>query len=455
MLLRLSIIVSILCIAGIQSSFLLINGAPEVKMEDDVFYLGGIQIEEPDPAYFTQLVKDVGMNTIEITHYADQADWDGDDLNTLNSKEKSITEIQLAKKAGLKVVLILRVRLLDSIEKNKFLWHGMIMPKDKQSITNWFDKYQEYVTEWAEICEREAVDLLVVGSEMNALCATKKLERMPTLYSYYNNQKSQRIHEGQVLQFRHQIESSDLWKKGKESFGTLEKYVEEKIEAQYKWGKQVCFQNQKNALELINERRILLASKWRSIIKNCRDIYSGKLSYAANFDNYQEVDFWDDLDFIGINAYFPITDLKTNCTDLSCYEKVTYKNWRKVLKDMSEFLSEEKLQSKSMLFTELGYINRKYATIEPWKGFDYSIVKGRYGDKLIIWNEQEENLIERAGAILGLRKAIRKENFPLVGILYWKLTSHPPNLKNEPYGLLISQPPVDLMQNALIEFLQS
>jgi hypothetical protein len=33
----------------------------------------------------------------------------------------------------------------------------------------------------------------------------------------------------------------------------------------------------------------------------------GKLTYAANWDKYDQVSFWDELDFIEIQAYFPLT----------------------------------------------------------------------------------------------------------------------------------------------------
>ncbi|NJK82690.1 MAG: hypothetical protein HC912_01615, partial [Saprospiraceae bacterium] len=44
---------------------------------------------------------------------------------------------------------------------------------------------------------------------------------------------------------------------------------------------------------------------WRSLIAKVRTQYSGKLVYAANWDEYPLISFWDDLDYIGINAYFP------------------------------------------------------------------------------------------------------------------------------------------------------
>src|SRR5436309_9033357 len=38
------------------------------------------------------------------------------------------------------------------------------------------------------------------------------------------------------------------------------------------------------------------ASQWNSIIKDIRRRFSGKLTYAANYDEYQNVSFWSSLD---------------------------------------------------------------------------------------------------------------------------------------------------------------
>ncbi len=41
--------------------------------------------------------------------------------------------------------------------------------------------------------------------------------------------------------------------------------------------------------------------KWKGLIKEIKKIYSGKLTYAANWDDdYNTIDFWDELDYIGI-----------------------------------------------------------------------------------------------------------------------------------------------------------
>lgn len=50
---------------------------------------------------------------------------------------------------------------------------------------------------------------------------------------------------------------------------------------------------------------------WQQLIKEIRKVYNGKLTYASNWDEFKRVPFWGELDFIGIDAYFPLSDKKT------------------------------------------------------------------------------------------------------------------------------------------------
>jgi hypothetical protein len=53
--------------------------------------------------------------------------------------------------------------------------------------------------------------------------------------------------------------------------------------------------------------------EWVSLIKNLRSVYNGKLTYDALFDRWTsnpdiaEVTFWDELDYIGLSLYAPVT----------------------------------------------------------------------------------------------------------------------------------------------------
>jgi len=98
-------------------------------------------------------------------------------------------------------------------------------------------------------------------------------------------------------------------------------------------------------------------NKWREIISAIRSVYSGKLTYGANWDTYNKVGFWDVLDYIGIQAYFPIVN-KKNPT-----ESELYNGWNSVLDELKNFSTKK---NKSIIFTELGYNNSEYAGKEPW-----------------------------------------------------------------------------------------
>src|SRR5690606_32285155 len=45
---------------------------------------------------------------------------------------------------------------------------------------------------------------------------------------------------------------------------------------------------------------------WASLIDEIRTFYPGLLTYSANWDEIETVVFWDLLDFVGINAFYPL-----------------------------------------------------------------------------------------------------------------------------------------------------
>ena len=48
-------------------------------------------------------------------------------------------------------------------------------------------------------------------------------------------------------------------------------------------------------------------AQWKEIIGKVREVYGGKLTYAAEGMNAKNIKFWDVLDYIGIDAYFPLS----------------------------------------------------------------------------------------------------------------------------------------------------
>lgn len=106
--------------------------------------------------------------------------------------------------------------------------------------------------------------------------------------------------------------------------------------------------------------------RWDILIDEIKEIYTGELTYAANwYDEYEHVSFWDKLDYIGIQAYFPLTT--TENPDLKTIEK----GWDKPLKELKALHDK---YNKPILFTEVGYKSESNATIKPWEWISYTAI---------------------------------------------------------------------------------
>ena len=134
----------------------------EIESADSTFYVGGIHINEPDLDKWTNTVKEVGMNTVEVTAYCKQWYWNTADIE-IDTTNGLINEIKIAESKGLNTVFISRVQLQDWYPENHFLWHGMVMPQSDSMIDEWFKKYTEFNMYWAKVCEREGVDVMVLS----------------------------------------------------------------------------------------------------------------------------------------------------------------------------------------------------------------------------------------------------------------------------------------------------
>ncbi|PPK86405.1 hypothetical protein CLV84_3331 [Neolewinella xylanilytica] len=49
--------------------------------------------------------------------------------------------------------------------------------------------------------------------------------------------------------------------------------------------------------------------RWRDMIRRIRDRYDGVLTYAANWgEEFEQFSFWEELDVMGLNSYYPLSD---------------------------------------------------------------------------------------------------------------------------------------------------
>lgn len=105
------------------------------------------------------------------------------------------------------------------------------------------------------------------------------------------------------------------------------------------------------------------AAQWRKVIAGVRARFSGPLTYAANFDednNYWQntaIQWWDALDYIGSDAYFPLTN----------HADPTLAELKAALAPIATKLAALSARwQKQIIFTEAGYQPLSGANMTPW-----------------------------------------------------------------------------------------
>ncbi|MCB1055609.1 MAG: hypothetical protein KDD11_08875 [Acidobacteria bacterium] len=434
------------------------------QRSEEPFLLGGIQVNEPDHERWVRELQRSGLNTVSVTVYAHQGDWNSDHLWFDEDNAAVLDEIRTAHRAGLRVVLILRLALDHAYPANRFLWHGLVMPDTEDQVRSWFEQYGRFALEWARRAEAEGVEVLGVGSELNTLTSTRPLDAVPALEDYYLDPAKQDEYRRSVLAHREALAEHRLWTPGTDGFATLEEYLDAEIGAHRRWAERVVGAGEQPWIAM-NRRRELLEGEWRSLIRKVREVYHGPLTYAANFDQYQEVGFWQDLDLLGVNAYFQLRPAPAgpdrSRTVLAAQLET---GWAGILGDMNAFRQREGLGELPVIFTELGYTARRGSTVEPWASQGFSLLRLSEGEsppasasatqagspehpavppplpptRLMVWTDEPEAPLERALALRGLREAERRvAPGMLAGVLWWKLSTLPEHRAIEPFVMIL------------------
>jgi hypothetical protein len=94
---------------------------------------------------------------------------------------------------------------------------------------------------------------------------------------------------------------------------------------------------------------------WLQVIRTVRAQYHGTLLYAAG-DDYRRVPFWDAVDVIGIDAYWPLTKAPT--TDVL----VLQQSWESIRTELAALSAR---YGRKILFTEAGYTSQEGTTTNP------------------------------------------------------------------------------------------
>lgn len=138
---------------------------------------------------------------------------------------------------------------------------------------------------------------------------------------------------------------------------------------------------------------------WRDMIHQIRKLYQGKLTYAANWgEEFEKVNFWDELDYIGLNSYYPLSiNAKAAKEELNT-------GFVKVLEKAAKV---QKRFNKPLIFTEIGFKSIQSPWIAPHEGSSNAPYFGE--DQKLCYEVVFENIRDKPW---------------IQGILWWKFPSY-------------------------------
>ncbi|MEO0650695.1 MAG: hypothetical protein AAFZ65_08455 [Planctomycetota bacterium] len=105
--------------------------------------------------------------------------------------------------------------------------------------------------------------------------------------------------------------------------------------------------------------------QWRGLAGRVRERTDGLLTYAANWDTFERVAFWDALDCVGIQGYFPLAqgeELDAAAARLPNRERLVAA-WDPHFQAMYRV---HQRTGKPVVFTEVGFTQSSMAAVEPW-----------------------------------------------------------------------------------------
>ena len=98
---------------------------------------------------------------------------------------------------------------------------------------------------------------------------------------------------------------------------------------------------------------------WRRLIERVRTAYPGPLTYAANWwEEYDRIEFWRALDYIGINAFFPLAKGPNPTLEQLRAGAV------RVADEIERF---HRFARRPILLTEIGFRSTRGASQRPWE----------------------------------------------------------------------------------------
>ncbi len=413
---------------------------------------GGIRIHEDDDRRWARFVEGAGLDTVQVTFYADQLAWDGGEIEywraALDDWPGVEAEVRAARARGLQVMLVLRLKLDRTRPHNRFLWHGMVQPRD-EATEAWFDAYRAFALWGAARAAEMGVELLVIGHELNSMTATTPLDRLPDLLHYHLDPER----TGAVVQSRLRCAaragaSANLTTPDGATYPSLRALLGAEDDAHRSWARQVSGLQSAPPTwpapmpPALAARRARYARFWRELAAELRTVYPGPLAYGANFDQYAEVDFWDAVDAIAISSYFPLRPYDTPDAQLDARLEL---GWRRAAASIEQVARRV---HRPVVLHELGLSRKAGSTMRPYSYDGVEPIEredGRPGSLACVdWSSQPDDPTERTRALDALLRVIEGGAFPsLRAVSLWKLTTEPVHRAHETFAVVLPPPYVE------------
>ena len=170
----------------------------------------------------------------------------------------------------------------------------------------------------------------------------------------------------------------------------------------YRWMRHYALLAEMNDMDLLcigvefAKATLQREADWRNLIHKLRGIYSGPLTYSANWgQEFENLRFWDELDYIGLNCYYPLSQSETPSDEelSAAFHRVLH---------LAERVSRQ--YDKPLIFTEIGFTSTPTPWVTPHKDRDGAP-----------YNEEAQGRCYRI-----VMENLRSETDWCKGILWWK-----------------------------------
>lgn len=99
--------------------------------------------------------------------------------------------------------------------------------------------------------------------------------------------------------------------------------------------------------------------RWSELIRRARTVFGGALTYGANWDHYRGISFWNELDWVGLSAYYELSR-----AEHPAQEELT-RAWEGIRDELLVWRLQDKIRPR-LLFLELGYPSLQGCAAVPW-----------------------------------------------------------------------------------------